>query len=218
MKLVYELKDDEIILFSSFIVSGKLKSEFGELTKILEKTPSFRNIRDSNSIVFEILSGNKQKIKNPIIEFKTGQIKYTFYYERANALLYTVNLKQFLAILAYLSEIYVVDLSTLYGYLIEALQNSYPKPNEIDKIVYSRFYNKISALSDVNLALSHEIKNFFAIDIENKKIIETYTLFCSQVLNNFSHQNNIDARVLAMKLGVDDLLLTKVNQLTNKKV
>jgi hypothetical protein len=112
-------KETSCDLKSSFWVSGKLKVPIGTICTHLEAAPFLKPSKSTKPNTFCLLESGG--ITTSELQLMGTKLIFNYSFAKSCNKEYAKNLVRFLSILAYLSDLYETDLSTLYPILMEVL-------------------------------------------------------------------------------------------------
>ncbi len=147
----------ELPLKSSFTASGKLKVPVRTLITRLQTMPSLRLLKDKEVPILSFIETGLTSSSEIRVEGNRLILNYQF--QRMSLKEYMKNLTRFISILAYTSDLYEADLSSIYPYLTEVLiRYAEEMHNEDGKLWNGRLLAKqAKVLSDMNCSLSLKI-------------------------------------------------------------
>ncbi len=208
------MKNKAILLSSSFEVEGLLASSLDRLERVLSLNPSLKLLSRGTRLRYKITDSDGT---GRIVEFERNVIRFTFYFEGPIAGVYNNNLAVFLAILGMVEGSYQIMLSSLYGYIIDALKNSFggSVSGEQSRTI-ERQATMLEAQGLANRQLSRALfdckREFDAL----KGALAIYKSFCVQVIEHLSRDKAAVRKELIGTLGVDEGTSDRVLQDLNK--
>jgi hypothetical protein len=192
------------------------------LAAVRNALSSFRCLRLHSSgtrLVYTIADAVKRG-NEPLLELCRDSISLRFFFAKPDRGEYTNNLLRFLSILAYLKELYSIDFTGVYSYVIEALRNSWSFSVLEDRPRDDVLSQRIDALSGVNATLSHE---FVVLSREKRKLekrVQAYRRFCAEVLEKASSAGGTGEagqHAVLYSLGVDNAAISAIASLLAEK-
>jgi hypothetical protein len=175
-------KTDRDRMFSSvFVARAELKGMLQDVEGSLRNNPALRLVSRGVNLKYEIRDGNKRAI-NDTIEFRKDSVTMTYFFDKSTLARNVSSLLKFFSVLAYLKDLYVVDMGSVYGYVIDSLRNSTPilTPNTQSAQYQERY--RIDALSNINVSLAHELRQQASINLNLREEIKKYGAFSKEVL------------------------------------
>ncbi len=144
-------------LRSSFTAVGKMKSSPTELLKHLQTIPYLRLLKNTNIPTFSLVKPEGPSQSE--LRVMGNKLIFSYCFERRSLREYSKNLLQFLALLAYATNVFETDLGSIYPYIIEILSESLEiMPKGYGKIENSvLLLKKMKILSEMNCSLSLKI-------------------------------------------------------------
>ncbi len=207
------------LLSSCFHVHTRLKANMAAVRCSLSSFKCLRLHSSGTRLVYAIVDASN-KGNDPLLELYRDSISLRFFFLKPDRREYTTNLLRFLSILTYLDASYSIDFTGVYGYVIEALRNSWSfsviEDRPYDDVLNQRIY----ALSNANAAISHE---FVLLSRENKELekkVQAYGGFCAEILDKAALMNGTGEagrHAVLHSLGVDNAEINAVASLLAEK-
>jgi len=200
-----------MILSSSFAVNASIKpnTNMRDIRNTMNQLPNLRLVSFGTKISYEILDNSGEE--HSVLEILPDRVKIIFFFSKPNPLTYNSNLLKFLSMLAYLDRHFVIELRTLYPYVIEAIRESmFPNSNIENNNVLLEM--KIEALSDANRELSA-----YVLEIEKRKLEEAeryavFKKFFEDATENICKKSGYRKEVVERNLnfiGIDEATIKK---------
>jgi hypothetical protein len=195
--------NSELPLKSSFTASGKLKVPVRNLITRLQTMPSLKLLKDRGVPTLSFIESGLTRGSEIMVEGNKLILNYQF--QRMSLKEYTKNLARFLSLLAYTSDLYEVDLGSIYQYLTEVLiRYAEEMHNEDGKLWNARLLAKqAKGLADMNCSLSLKIVELQAECVKLRsdrallvKFFEDVSARASERVGNGENNRNSLPRIL----------------------
>lgn len=119
---------------------------------------------------------------DPVLELSRSHVSLRFFFSRPDRAEYSMQLLSFLSILQYLKRHYSVNFSDLYGYMIEALRNSWSVALTEGEVSGGAQDSRIDSLSGINVSLAHELIALSDSKADLEKDFAVYKRLCLEML------------------------------------
>ena len=147
------------------------------------------------------------------MELTDNYLSFRFFFEKQDYSIYNDNLLGFLSVIAFLADLYEIKISSVYGYIVEALGQNWINTVKDQAQIINGLRDRVRSLNESNCLLSHQL---IGASRRNKRIfldLTTYEEFSKQILDRIKQQNagrleNND--VILTRLGIDFELVKKV--------
>ena len=197
--------------FSSFCAKARLKGSLSRAKELLDMFPGSTRISDGTRTRYAVTGSNP--ITHFILEVASDAIRFDYYCEKMGKKAKHAGLARFLSVLAYLSDIYEIELATLYSDLIDAAESSSfiadagaCAPPKDEKAVELAKSNYSLSIALVRIGSQNE-----RLEKENKACIRAIR----SVLERFS--NGEDATAILAKFGVDEATSKEIAEFLEKE-
>jgi len=199
-----------IMLSSNISVKARLKTSFSYLKQYLNSIYALKLVSGGTRLLYLLNDGSKIP---PSLELSQRGITLTIYFSAPNAYYKILNIKRLLSLLAYLKDIYDVELASIYPTIIDVLTALLPKYEEANMDVKQ----PSRELSYANAALAKELfklsKQVALLEKENS----IYKEFCKAMLERVS-ANSVDTMMIfTTDFGINKNLIETVAKLCNEK-
>lgn len=189
------MENDNTLICGAFHARAEPRSSLIDIRNAMKGMPEAKHTSTGTRMLYSIGVAGDRNAPEAMLELAPKGITFTFYFKEPNHRVYKHNLLRFLSILAYLKDEYSVDISEIYGYVIEALRyEDYTLTQEAASIVYQP-NERMDVLNRVNVSLSHELslknerirtmdKQLAAYFSFSKKLIQKLSVSCSSASPN----------------------------------
>ena len=166
---------------------------------LLEKMPALKPISIGTSIRYELL---EESMRHAEFEFSKNGIAMYYWFERPSSHIYAKNLLKLLTVASYLRDAYSIDMTSLYGHLVESLytfSRTYIKHQSTESNI-GLLIRQLSIISDMNVRLS--AKNALlsdklkSLNDSNASLEKTLKLIVSAIGERFQHGSTENALAL----------------------
>jgi len=200
-----------IMLSSNISVKARLKTSFSYLEQYLNDIYALKLVSRGTRLLYTLNDGSKA---SPSLELSPRGITLTIYFSAPNAYYKILNIKRLLSLLAYLKDLYDVELASIYPTIIDVLTALLPKYEEVNMDIKQ----PSRELSYANVALAKELfrlsKQVTLLDKGNS----IYKEFCKAMLERVG-ANGADAIItFTTDFGINKNLIETVAKLCNEKV
>lgn len=144
----------EILISASFHADVILKSDIASLRRKLNELKILKII-SSNPLKYEVETPGTGL--NSILELSESHINLRFFFKKPDAATYRDNLVSFISLIAFLDGFYDIKLRNIYGYVTEALNQSWHNVVKDNEQVAEGLKEQIRALNESNCALSSQV-------------------------------------------------------------
>lgn len=200
----YRSNNKDALYSTSFAASAELKCDFGLLEKTLEELPALRKISYGSALTYKVLEHAHVQEDDAEISFGRHSVEYKTFFRMNESSNYRKNLLKFMSIIVYVKDLYSVDFSSIYGYIIEALR--------VEDIVQGlegglkSTEERITALNETNVKLAHAL-----IDKENESAllnmkISEYDSFFKEFSRSIEISSGYTLESLMKKIGMYEKL------------
>ena len=158
---------------------------------LLDKMPALKLISKGSSVKYELLEESKRHAE---FEFSKNGITLYYWFERPTCHVYAENMLKLLTVASYLRDAYCIDMTSIYGHLIESLHilRTYVEPRGSTGNL-GLLIKQLSIISDINVRLSAEnaaaLDRADALENSNKALETALTAIVSATAERFSHGN-----------------------------
>lgn len=202
---------------STFHARAELHGVLGDVRRVMGHMPNVKLVSTGTRMRYMIQDQENSEEAGAIIEFTSNDITFRFFFKKPNEYEYRYNLLRFLTILAYLKELYTVDLGDIYSYIIEVLrrydciimQQDSGSREEIAK-------ERMEALNDANVSLSHELSRISEQIREMSRRLDSYKAFSKEVIDRLAQRNGkapSGAGGVLYAIGIDKGLVDEIASL-----
>ncbi len=213
------MQNSKQVLCSCFRAHAQLNANLAAVRNELEHFKCLRAYSSGTRLVYTVSDAVK-KNNEALLELCKDSISLTFFFAKPDSAEYTHNLLKFISILAYLKRSYSIDFTGVYGYVIEALHNSWSfsllESQPSDGVLRQR----IDALNEANATLSHEFVSLSRKKNALEKKINIYKSFCTEVMEKATSRDRKGEAVphtALYSLGVDNSEIRAVTSLMAEK-
>jgi hypothetical protein len=188
-----------------------------KLKKDLSNLPCLKPIRSDNGLAYHIKSENGIE---PVIYFSSDMIKLDYKFDRPSPEIYALNLQRILAVLAYLNDLYVPEIGSLYPYIMESLATQAQKVEDGGTDSNDLLARRIESLGEMNASLSLQLLLLKEKTLKAEESCKILKEFSRRVIDNSRPVNN--GRRFGEKpnpkiLGVEQELASKAYNLAFDK-
>ncbi len=149
--------DNNALICETFHTRAELRSPLSDLRNAMKNMPNVKCTSTGTRMRYSIHEINKHEAHEVTLELTPKEINFTFYLKEPNIQDHKHNLLRFLSILAYLKDVYAISMRDMYAYVIEALRyDNYTPVHKTSNTIYPS-NERMDALNDVNVSLSHEL-------------------------------------------------------------
>jgi hypothetical protein len=210
-----------ILLSSAFHSRAELHGTLEDVRNELKNIPCIRLTSTGTRIRCAILNHKNSNEAESILELAPNCITFRFFFKTPSAYESKRNFLRFVALLAYLKDLYTIKLSDLYCYIIDALrQEQVANAAPGSKALEDTELKRMRALSSVNASLSHAL--LCADELIKEKDTNTglYKAFSKAIIDGLIRQNGKESLTTIDSLcsfGVDKILAEKILNLVFEK-
>lgn len=182
--------DNNVLICETFHTRAELRSPLSDLKNVMKNMPNVKCASTGTRMRYSIREINKQEAREVILELAPREINFMFYLKEPNIQDHKHNLLRFLSILAYLKDVYTINMRDMYAYVIEALRyDNYTSTRETSNTIYPS-NERMDALNDVNVSLSHELSLKNECIKKTDKQLAICLSFSKEIIQKLSPRNN----------------------------
>ncbi|MEM0147464.1 MAG: hypothetical protein QXD11_00080 [Candidatus Micrarchaeaceae archaeon] len=148
----------------TFVVNASLKTSLKRVSEAMDSLPESTKLNYGTILSYSIKRNDGIE---DLIELSNNQLKFTFLSTSFDYYLKAISMSKFLALLAFLSNNYSINVDSLYPYLQEILLHSFSIPEPPNQ-KEENMKIQIHQLSRANISLSASISEL-QINIKNLK-------------------------------------------------
>ena len=201
-------KSCDLLCSCIFATAWKGHADLNLAETLLDKMPALKRIFGGSSIRYELLEGPKRHAE---LEFSKNGIAIYYWFERPNHNVYAENMLKLLTIASYLRDAYAIDMTSIYGHLIESLyafNRIYAEPQGQTRNI-GLLIKQLSIISDINVRLSAEnaaaLKKAESLEELNKTLEIALMTIVSAIAARFPHNNPKEALA---SIGIEKDMIT----------
>jgi hypothetical protein len=147
--------DDTMLAAASFAADASLKCDIGLVGKCLDGLRGLRRLK-GRALKYGITRAGQKDGQESTLELTEMRICLVFLAKKADKAAYAANLTIFLSLMPVLKEFYTIEFSSVYSYMIEALEGWHSTVKESPEML-AALRERINALNDSNCALAHQL-------------------------------------------------------------
>jgi hypothetical protein len=212
-------KNTKQVFSSTFYAAVTLKGTLPDVEGTLRNNPALKQVSKGTSLKYELCGEGKKGIPGDLIEFRKDAVVMTYFFNKPALEKNISSLLKFLAVLAYLKDLFAVDAGSIYQYIIDSLRNSVPILAPTAALQSRVENNRIEALSKINISLSHEVRRQSSMNLALYEDIKRYRAFSKEVMEKLTSdsQYSSDPYLVFRKYGMDEKLVHDVKHLVTKE-
>ena len=208
------------LLSSAFHTRAELHGTLRDVRRSIGSMPNMTPISTGTRLRYAVEGIGVCDGARSVVELTANEITFRFFFEIPDVYDYKRNLLRFLAILAYLKELYTVSLGGIYSYLIEALrQDDCMMVHQGTGSRESTMNGRIEVLNGINVSLSHELSLRSAQIRGMDRKLDSYKAFSKEIIGRLvqrSGKGPSDAISVLSAIGIDKSLADEIASLTSE--
>ncbi|MDE1871528.1 MAG: hypothetical protein KGI06_04810 [Candidatus Micrarchaeota archaeon] len=204
------VENESIFLSTSFHAAAALRTNMSYVKDILTLVPNAKKMVDGPMLKYEISMADGER---SLLELSDSHMSLRFSAKMQSSLKYKTNFLKFVSLMALLKGQYTVDISTIYDYIIEALEQNWQNSSHDQGQVIEGLKERINILDKSNFSLGLKL---IEMSKEIKRIsseVSIYKEFSASVMSKTCEIKNgkktYDYSTL-MQFGVDSRLAKSV--------
>lgn len=206
-----------ILLSSAFHSRAELHGTLEDVRKAMADMPGIKLAFTGTRIRYAIQNPKNRNEAEAMVEFAPNCITLRFFFKTPSAYEFKRNFLRFVAILAYLKDLYTVKMCDLYCYVMEALRQEQDTTVPLDGVAAEDLARvRICALGSVNASLSHALSLANARVKEKDKHLASYKEFSKEIIEGLVRRNDkelLNAVDALCAFGVDKGLAGEISLL-----
>jgi len=207
------LMKDKLTLSRSFHTNATLITNIGSVKKDMEKLKGFKLLEENAALKYKITTSND--CNDSLIELACNHISLTFFSESNNHAVYKDNFTAFISLVAFLKEHYEIHLDSIYGYIMDILDNEWRGISKDQSHLIGSLKERIKSLDESNRILSYALIDSSRANIQVGRERTVYAEFSKCIIGNLNSRgkSKSDDHSILLSLGVDQQLVKKVESI-----